>query len=265
MKLSRMHDIAGCRIIFDDVDTLREFRKYFHKTRAKHDLLSEDDRYNYLENPKTSGYRGIHDVYRFKLDEGDGRAWNGLRIELQYRTRVQHSWATAVEISDIIHSKRLKFGDADPERMRQFALAAEIVARGLEDMEGCLSGVPLADVLEEFDELEKATRIVSDLDRVSTREFSQFAKAVRFFVLVNIREGEEAGKTLAIPFESAARAIAQYSLVEKEYEGIGDVVLVGAGEQDAIRLAYTNYFADARSFLADLDTARKKLSTTATL
>ena len=64
MRLSRMHDIAGCRVIFQDFDQLYEFRdlvlngSFEHKRRA-----SEDDRWNYIENPKSSGYRGIHDVY----------------------------------------------------------------------------------------------------------------------------------------------------------------------------------------------------------
>ena len=49
---------------------------------------------DYVENPKDSGYRSIHYVYKYssKADK-----YNGLKIELQIRTKLQHNWATAVE------------------------------------------------------------------------------------------------------------------------------------------------------------------------
>ncbi len=58
MSLSRMHDIAGCRLIFADVTTLQEFRKGVLSSRARHELVGGVDRYDYLRNPKQSGYRG---------------------------------------------------------------------------------------------------------------------------------------------------------------------------------------------------------------
>ena len=45
------------------------------------------------------GYRGIHDVYEFLVRSTRRREFsNGLQIEIQYRTHVQHAWATAVEV-----------------------------------------------------------------------------------------------------------------------------------------------------------------------
>jgi hypothetical protein len=41
----------------------------------------------------------------------------------------------------------------------------------------------------------------------------------------------------------------------EELEGQADVVLVGASEQDAVKLAYTNYFGDASLFISRLDQA----------
>lgn len=53
MQVARMHDIAGCRVIFENVDDLFEYRKRIHRARFKHKLKApEDDRWNYIDNPK---------------------------------------------------------------------------------------------------------------------------------------------------------------------------------------------------------------------
>ena len=49
---------------------------------------------DYIENPKSSGYRSIHYIYKYSSNIQD---YDGLKIELQIRTRLQHSWAMAVE------------------------------------------------------------------------------------------------------------------------------------------------------------------------
>ncbi|MEO7503735.1 MAG: RelA/SpoT domain-containing protein [Sphingomicrobium sp.] len=105
MRLSRMHDIAGCRVIFTDIDDLNSFRAKMHAARFDHKRRgAEDDRWNYIARPKDSGYRGIHDVYTYHVEPKKGRAaekqpWNGMLVEIQYRTLMQHAWATAVELA----------------------------------------------------------------------------------------------------------------------------------------------------------------------
>ena len=125
MALSRMHDIAGCRLIFSSVDELNEFRAGVLTSRASHELIGERNRYNYIMTPKASGYRGVHDVYKYNVNSYSGTPWNGLRIELQYRTIVQHAWATAVEISDIVNATRLKFSEANRDITACFCSAAK--------------------------------------------------------------------------------------------------------------------------------------------
>jgi putative GTP pyrophosphokinase len=65
MQLARMHDIAGCRIIFDTIEELLDFRNSLHQARFNHRRRGADneERWNYLVNPKLDGYRGIHEVY----------------------------------------------------------------------------------------------------------------------------------------------------------------------------------------------------------
>ncbi|MBL7999660.1 MAG: RelA/SpoT domain-containing protein, partial [Candidatus Kapabacteria bacterium] len=57
MQLVRMDDVAGCRLIFDNIDTLYKFRDKLHKARFNHTRRNETDKYDYIKTPKTTGYR----------------------------------------------------------------------------------------------------------------------------------------------------------------------------------------------------------------
>ncbi len=82
MQLGRMHDIAGCRVIFPDVTSLVSFRNDIHKARFTHTRRSvEEERWNYILFPKPDGYRGIHDVYEYESRANQGIPWKGLSIQ----------------------------------------------------------------------------------------------------------------------------------------------------------------------------------------
>ena len=83
MQLSRMDDVAGCRIIFGNIQDLNEFRVEFHKSRFKHKMRNSIDKYDYIKNPKNTGYRGIHDVYEYDVNSAAGRELKGLYIEIR--------------------------------------------------------------------------------------------------------------------------------------------------------------------------------------
>jgi len=85
MQLARMDDVAGIRLIFNDVPALRSFRDDFLKSKHNHDKKNQDDKYDYLKMPKASGYRGIHDVYAYKSMYEPHSFRNGTMIEVQYR------------------------------------------------------------------------------------------------------------------------------------------------------------------------------------
>lgn len=255
MSLSRMHDIAGCRLIFDDVSLLHAFRAGVLDSRAGHELVGDRFRYDYISNPKPSGYRGIHDVYKYNVGSAGGVRWNGLRVEIQYRTSVQHAWATAVEISDIVNSTRLKFSEASRDISRLFLLASEMLARCHEDMPGYCAAMNPKEILAEFTELENNLHTIGRLRNLATSDFRQFARSSKLFILVNFTSGRQEGEFFAQGFSDNATAAAKYSELEQKYQDVADVVLVGSSQQDAIKLAYTNYFSDASDFLRLIDEA----------
>lgn len=117
-RLSQMQDIAGCRVIVDDM---------FYQRRA---LLAME---TYLDGPQifdrrskpSHGYRAVHLV----------ASVNGQKVEVQLRTRLQHLWAEISERFADVVDPGLKYGVGDPEALRFLAVISETIA-GIEDAEG---------------------------------------------------------------------------------------------------------------------------------
>ena len=97
MELDRMQDIAGCRAIFSNRKKLEKVKR---KLKQKIDFRIKD----YIENPKDDGYRGIHLICKCN----HANCNQNFFVEVQLRTKIQHSWATAVEIVYLLTKQKLK-------------------------------------------------------------------------------------------------------------------------------------------------------------
>jgi ppGpp synthetase/RelA/SpoT-type nucleotidyltranferase len=92
MSLGRMQDVGGLRAIVNTVQSVCKIKKKFTNSRAKHTLKRL---YDYIDEPRDSGYCGVHLV--FEYHNSNRIDCDGLFIEIQLRTRLQHLWSTAVE------------------------------------------------------------------------------------------------------------------------------------------------------------------------
>lgn len=258
MQLDRMHDIAGCRAILPDMDSLVKFRKLFLDTRAKHKHVNaDDDRYDYVRQPKSSGYRGIHDIYETVLESGSGATWNGLRVEVQFRTRAQHAWATAVETVDLLNGARAKFGQASPKLQRFFAVASELIARAHERSFGPLRNLADGDLVAEFGQLDGELGIMERLTRaVASNPGIRRGKNV---ILVFHLHGDQRLEVRS--YDSIAPAQNAYAQLELELANNADIVLVKAEHAEDLKRAFQNYFTDARDFVGLVTDAAKRLTT----
>lgn len=246
MQLSTMHDIAGCRAICATVEDLLAFRELFLKTRSQHiHTNGTSGRFNYIEHPKASGYRGMHDVFETVLESESGRKWNGLKVEVQFRTRVQHAWATAVETMDLLNGERAKFGEADPKLQRFFLLASELLARVMEERRGYLSESSNRDVAREFGQLNRELGVVRRLAEAVAS--NPRIDKDRNTILIFHFQGEQRLEIRS--FESITPAQRAYSELEKDLAGQADVVLVKAERADDLRRSFQNYFTDAQEFV----------------
>lgn len=253
MQLARMDDIAGCRIIFNTVDDLYSFRQKFHKARFRHKRRNDVDKYDYIKSPKSTGYRGIHDVYEYDVNSEAGRAYTGLFVELQYRTVVQHAWATTVEVIGFITESQPKFQEGDKRYEDAMVLASEILARAFEDSKGPLPENENADLVSNFLRLDQELGLMNMLRGLNAADSA--ATADRNVILVFSKTNNLEVKT----FRDATDALRALFDIEQKNPGY-DVVLVRADSSEEVRIAFKNYFSDARDFIKLIEDGCQKLS-----
>lgn len=252
MQLSRMDDIAGCRMIFKDIEGLYAFREKFHEARFKHKRRNDTDKYDYIKKPKSSGYRGIHDVYEYNVNSEQGRPLRGLMVEIQYRTLIQHAWATTVEVIGFITKSQPKFRQGDMRYERAMAYASEILARAHERCKGPFPFKSDEKIVAEFDRLDSELHLLQTLQGLNGSGMQSTRK--RNVILVFDVGGELTVET----YETATSAIAALFEMESTHPE-KDIVLVRADTNEEVRLAYKNYFSDAKDFLSWIKSGRTRL------
>ena len=253
MQLSRMDDIAGCRLIFKDLPTLIKFRENFHNAHFNHKRRNELDKYDYIKKPKATGYRGIHDVYEYNVNSEVGKELVGLYLEIQYRTLVQHAWATAVEVIGFITESQPKFQQGDTRYETAMVLASEILARAFENTKGALPEIEDRVLIDEFLSLDKELRLLKTLRALNATDkaVTERKNAILIF------SGSQ--KLDVRTFRDATDALRTLFELEKEFPD-SDVVLVRADRSDDVRLAFRNYFSDASDFIRLMEEGCEKLT-----
>jgi len=265
MNLSRMHDIAGCRLIFPTIEELLNFRLELNSGRFDHKRRNEgDDRWDYIANPKEDGYRGIHDAFKYEVEPKDRRMktaqpWNGMLIEIQYRTFVQHAWSTAVEVAGLVTVNNPKFGRGRPEVRRFFRVASEILARGMEKMNSSLPDHTDEELIKELDELEEKTHLLRLFENLNANIGEFDFKKISILIFKFASKDDEESSLEVKTFPSVPAALVEYGKLEQELSGRADIVLVGTSSKENMRSAFRNYFADTTDFLVYLETAKENL------
>lgn len=253
MQLSRMDDIAGCRLIFHDTNELYLFRNNFHNARFKHKRRNDIDKYDYIKSPRSTGYRGVHDIYEYHVNSEVGRALAGLYVEIQYRTLVQHAWATAVEVIGIITESQPKFQKGDKRYEEAMALASEILARVFENSRGPFPHLEDCEVVKRFLRLDKQLSLLNTLHGLNAADKAVSEKRNAILIFSGSRDLEIRA------YRDATDALRALFELEKQLPD-RDIVLVRADTSDEVRLAFRNYFSDARDFIGMIKKGCDKLS-----
>lgn len=261
MQLARMDDVAGCRLIFPSIVELKAFRDKMHKAKFAHELKNNPKKYDYLVTPKPTGYRGIHDVYSYDVNSHHGRHHKGLLIELQYRTFIQHAWATAVEVVGFITESQPKFQQGDKRYEQALSLASEIIARAHEDSVSCHAHLSGEDLVSEFLVLDEEIGLMRMLRALNTTqsEVSEKRNVILIFGEIETEDGEIQPTLETRSFRDATDALRALFELEKEDPDM-DVVLVRASSTEDVRTAFRNYFSDATEFIRLIDDGCEKLA-----
>lgn len=246
MSLYRMQDLGGCRVIVNTIDQVYEAVNKYKNSRIRHILKRE---YDYIQNPKNSGYRSYHMVYQFYSDKKDTYNKNML-IEIQFRTKLQHIWATAVEMMGIYTKSNLKSSQGDTDILRFFTLVSSVISIQ-EDMPVCPNTSDnICELVKEIKTLNSKHRIIPILSGINLAidytEKKLNNKSIYYLLVLDYSDHQVHIRPFtSTQLEAATQA---YGIIEQETDK--NVVLVSAKSFNELREAYPNYFVDISEFIS---------------
>jgi hypothetical protein len=261
MNLYTMQDIGGCRAVLRGTEDVEELLRSYANVP---DLKVT----NYVAGPRRTGYRSIHLIWRFRSQDSSTEDYNNMRIEIQIRTALQHTWATAVEIASTFTGQDLKSDHPkfhDPEVGSMWVRFFALMGSAMADCEGSspVQNTPIdkGDLLRELKRLSKELRVqqlMKHWSKVTTIEAMKAHANARLFLIV-LRPHETQWFLIVRPFgdkESDIAAEERIRLEKESRETRGmQVVLVAVESINMLRKAYPNYYADTTDFLKALETA----------
>ena len=176
-------------------------------------------------------------------------------LELQFRTLLQHAWATAVETSEIFLKEGLKWSEGPQEWLDFFSLASSAFAH-LEDSPTvpAYSNLSRTETWEKVTSEERRLQVIRKLEvfRDAVLRVSEVEQGSLHLVQLNTKE-----KTVSIKsygFKRHGEANEESSKAEEAMNNGApiNVVLVSSTSLEAVRKAYPNYFLDATVFITHL-------------
>lgn len=246
MSLCTMQDIGGCRVIVNSISDVYEVLKKIEKSRMRHKIR---ERYDYIEKPKKSGYRSYHLVLSYMSDRNT--IYNGLLIEIQIRTHVQHLWATAVETMDAFTGDALKTGFGKEENDIFFRLVSdllELYEQNPLEKEKIKTSKVAFDIIEHNKKHQIIERLLGIKEAINSIHEKQVSKQGYYLLRLN-RKNSKLDIKEYIPGDIGF-ATYDYDEYEKLKSPEEDIVLVSTSSFDTLKKAYPNYFADIGEFLS---------------
>lgn len=258
MNLARMQDIGGLRIVLSSVGEVYRLRKNLlnESSRFEHELKQSND---YINEPKTDGYRGLHLIYRYKSATHSNL--EGLLVELQIRTKLQHSWATAVETLGLIEKSSFKTGEGEAEFKEFFKLSSALFAHNenqpvLKEYEGySISKIAkdLKSLEEKLNIFQKLQGVVTSSEYIGTNN-KVIGNCEYFLVELNLKD--EQPQVNIKGFHQQMKDVAEVYYQKREMdlrnEPKIDIVLISMKNVKDIKKAYPNYFLDTELFIENL-------------
>ncbi|MGB3591003.1 MAG: hypothetical protein WBA16_04890 [Nonlabens sp.] len=239
MKLSRMGDIAGLRVIVDNDKEVFKLRDIIANQFQTSGSIRD-----YISSPKPIGYRGVH-IYI--IDNNSGK-----RIEIQLRTVKHHNWSTLVEITDFIYGTRLKeIGyESDPEFAKFHSLMSS--DKELETDEAEL----VYKILEQRDFINRLSELFRRNSEEVRAQWNPKMSKNKFFLI----EASKNSVPIIKGFRDYNKAEAQYF---KQYSNSKNTEIVLAAISkpsfSQLSLAYSNYILSYHTFISDAEDIVKNL------
>ena len=273
-KVDRIHDIAGTRIIFENIKSLEDYIDILENTELvnfKEKINEDKNRYNYIKNPKSDGYRSIHKVFYYSsnipystLNEKSFNLENK-KIELQLRTRLQHIWATTVEIYDIINKSNIKTGTHNKLETKEglFFKKCSLVFEGIESNDVEKIKININEIFRDKDLVEIYNRL-KGIKNIKNIQLPKTLGSDEVFILItDLNKGKTTFFTTD-PIEKNDKQDtflinASYRrLEEKNTKGEYILLLLTLGDIKKLKNVYPNYFLNTNEFISILKKYKDK-------
>jgi len=256
MKLAKMQDIAGIRVVMKKIDNVISFYSDLCHSKSPHKLEKIN---NYIDNPKEDGYRGIHLIFKYVNSKNPDS--EGLMIEVQIRTELQHIWATTIESMDTFMGTAMKAGQGD-ENIRDFFRLVSSAFCLREKRPVCnqhknMKGIDIMSAM-----VEKYTEL-KIFDKLSA--FSVVRNEVKMtdrkagYQLIILDTSIQEVTIKSYPNENIDLANEDYTNLERQHanDNTKQVVLLATDKIANLNRAYPNYFLDTGRFITLMESAKK--------
>lgn len=248
-KLHQMQDLAGVRAVVTEPASVLSLVQSC-RDRFRHSL---DKEYDYITSMKSDGYRSFHFVFRYTPYRADDSMFEGRRCEVQIRTELQHSWATAVEAVGLFRGENLKAGEGSSDWLRLFRLMSEELA--LDEREFACPVAPDPQRRAEIRELnyQLEAQAVLDRTRYAVRyvdDHIQPRDKPKYFIV----RFDRSNRIVTVSSSNTVRASAM-ALHRAEIDIDNEdttVAMVEVNRVEGLKAAYPNYFGDVRVFAEKL-------------
>jgi len=248
MKLSRMQDIAGIRCVYKSVVSgLQSIIDQCNKAGEAAYLLKRTT--NYLEVPRDSGYRAVHQIFEFRS--------GGLLLEVQFRTHPQHLWAMAVETVGMFYGQALKSSRGEQEWLDFFRLTSAVIAT-MEGMPavGEYRNINAAELRRRLHEQGHDQSFYTKLAAIRRIHEQDSTDDYEYWLLdLDIRE--ETCDVDGFKADQLKTAHKMYTAKEQTppyLRGDKQIVLVSTSSFKDLRQNYPSYFLDVADFLEMIQT-----------
>ena len=251
MSLWEMQDLGGCRFVVPKLEDVYTYSNRYESSSKRHVLI---ETYDYINEPKKTGYRGLHKVYQYHSDKTESYNKNML-IELQFRTHLQHLWATAVETIGLFTKQNIKAGQGTDDDKQFFRVVSSLfairegqpVVPGMsDDVDELVSELEYLNSKHNYLDLLRGLTIAIDYQDKQKRKTS--SKQAYYVLVLNYDKRQLSISSYKASEIEAANNV--YNAIETSKEGLNlDAVLVGVNSIEMLKTAYPNYFSDLSEFI----------------
>ena len=258
MKLSQMQDIVGLRVVLDNINEVNlmrdEIKKEYENSRFK--FVKEDI---YIELPRHSGYRSIHMIYRY--DE-QIKSRKQCKVEIQIRTEIQHSWATAVEVLGTYLNQSLKQSHGDNKYLDVF--------KGISILFVALEEAKIDVILESVKDIKpkiEKLRLLNIFQNIHIAFEGIDENSAEQYLLLKMnfsnQKTEVCNRYSKDQFKQANEEYSAMELATQDKEV--EVVLLSIQDIRELQKLYPNYFMDTVDFITNLQNLFELVTTTQSL